>query len=75
MVLALILNHDPLSPINFVGLLLCLSGIVAHVAFKFRGGPSESTSRFLTEDDFPLIQNGALIEESGSEGMGRTNDS
>jgi len=71
MVLAVIFNKDPLSVINFFGLLLCLFGILAHLLFKFlrTDGPStgkeemEDGGFLLEEHDFPLLNPGSDQED------------
>ena len=37
----MIFNKDPMTTINFMGLLLCLTGITCHVIFKFSRNAQE----------------------------------
>lgn len=46
MTLAVFLNGDPMSTINFVGLLMCLGGITTHVIHKIKNIPKGNQMRF-----------------------------
>lgn len=47
LILAVVCNGDKMSPLNFVGLLVCLGGIISHVAHKIQTTHlSSTTTRF-----------------------------
>jgi hypothetical protein len=65
--------------INFMGLLMCLTGILCHVSFKFAKSAKDLASvnsvsaglgevRVNTEDDLPLLANANLSHKLGDYG-------
>lgn len=46
LILAVIWNGDKISLINFVGLLICLGGIISHVIHKIQTTHLNGTNRF-----------------------------
>lgn len=58
LILAVNLAHDQLSPLNIVGLMLCLGGIGCHVAHKYSVYKSDgATSKSLSSQD-PMGEDG-----------------
>lgn len=50
LVLAVEWNGDPMSPVNAIGLCVCLCGIVCHVVHKIKHQPVKLPERHYMED-------------------------